>query len=71
MNPNVFIPNHYVSETQQAEYRSSKPEAAGSTPVAHFDFGWRIWDFGFVGNEAYSFPNGQMPNPPSQIKTGA
>ena len=38
-----------MSETQQAECRSSKPEAAGSIPVAHFfDFGFWILDFGFA-----------------------
>jgi hypothetical protein len=35
----------YVSETQTAECRSSKPVAAGSNPVAHFDFGFWFWFF--------------------------
>ena len=54
--------NKDVSETQTAECRSSKPDVAGSIPVAyffrnieligkpsvHFDFGLGILDFGLV-----------------------
>jgi hypothetical protein len=42
---------NFVSETQTAECRSSKPDAAGSIPVAHFlNLGFRIWDLGFLVN---------------------
>ena len=38
-----------MSESQTAESRSSKPEAAGSIPVAHsLDFRFQILDFGFA-----------------------
>jgi hypothetical protein len=54
-----------VSETQTAECRSSKPNVAGSIPVAHStNRGFGIADLGFERNNfSFSNPKSAIPNP--------
>lgn len=54
--------NQNVSETQKAECRSSKPDVAGSIPVAHSKY-FGIWDYGLKNKS-------QIRVLKSQIETG-